>query len=378
MSFLFVGAEGVLLLIGIVAALTAIVAALTAVAQNDIKKVLAYSTVSQLGFMFMALSVGAYTTAIFHVMTHAFFKACLFLGSGSVIHAMEHTHAVDDPQDIRTMGGLRKYMKSTGTTFWISTLAIAGIPLFAGFFSKDEILTNVFIHAEHGHTIYFLVWGIGILTAFLTAFYMTRLSYLTFEGDQRFPQEAKPHESPALMTIPLWVLAALAIVGGFVGLPYLLGHGEYHVLNHWLEGAGENMVFHIENANAAVEAGLMALSIIIAIGGVLFARNFYRKNGVQGDAILKQRFGSLYEAMENKFYFDELYQLIIIQPFEWLSNKFVRRFDDNVVDGLVMGTATGVGRMGEILRKLQTGLISNYVLVLTLGVVLMLAFLIFA
>lgn len=378
MSFLFVGAEGVLMLIGIVAALTAIVAALTAIAQNDIKKVLAYSTVSQLGFMFMALSVGAYTTAIFHVMTHAFFKACLFLGSGSVIHAMEHTHSVDDPQDIRSMGGLRKYMKATGTTFWISTLAIAGIPLFAGFFSKDEILTNVFIHAEHGHAIYFLVWGIGILTAFLTAFYMTRLSYLTFEGDQRFPQEAKPHESPALMTIPLWILAALAIVGGFVGLPYLLGHGEYHVLNHWLDGAGENMVFQIENANAAVEAGLMALSIIIAIGGVLFARNFYRKNGVQGDALLRNRFGSLYDAMENKFYFDELYQLIIIQPFEWLSNKFVRRFDDNVINGVVMGTGTSVSRMGDILRKLQTGLITNYVIVLSLGVVVMLAFLIFA
>lgn len=378
MSFLFAGAEGVLMLIGIVAALTAIVAALTAIAQNDIKKVLAYSTVSQLGFMFMALSVGAYTTAIFHVMTHAFFKACLFLGSGSVIHGMEHTESVKDPQDIRTMGGLRKYMKSTGTTFWIATLAISGIPLFAGFFSKDEILTNVFIHAEHGHTIYFLVWGIGILTAFLTAFYMTRLAYLTFEGKQRFPEEAKPHESPALMTIPLWILAGLAIVGGFVGLPYLIGHGEFHIINDWLGRADGTMVFNIENPNLAVESGLMGLSIIIAIGGVLFARNFYRKHGVQGDAILKQRFGGLYAAMENKFYFDELYQLIIIQPFEWLSNTFVRRFDDKVIDGLVMGTGTGVGRLGEIFRKLQTGIISNYVIVLTLGVVLMLAFLIFA
>ena len=296
MSFLFVGAEGVLMLIGIVAALTAIVAALTAIAQNDIKKVLAYSTVSQLGFMFMALSVGAYTTAIFHVMTHAFFKACLFLGSGSVIHAMEHTESVKDPQNIRTMGGLRKYMKSTGTTFWISTLAIAGIPLFAGFFSKDEILTNVFIHAEHGHSIYFLVWGIGILTAFLTAFYMTRLSFLTFEGEERFPKDHPPHESPALMTIPLWILAGLATIGGFIGIPYVLGHGHYHILNDWLGDVGNDIVFHIdpETANAALEWGLMALSILIAIGGVLFARNFYRKHGVQGDNILRQKLGGLY------------------------------------------------------------------------------------
>lgn len=380
MSFIFAGAEGVLVLIGIVAALTAIVAALTAIAQNDIKKVLAYSTVSQLGFMFMALSVGAYTTAIFHVMTHAFFKACLFLGSGSVIHGMDHTKSVEDPQDIRTMGGLRKYMKSTGTTFWIATLAIAGIPLFAGFFSKDEILTNVFIHAEHGHTIYFLVWGVGILTAFLTAFYMTRVAYLTFEGEQRFPKDATAHESSPLMTIPLWILAGLAIVGGFVGIPFLIGHGEYHILNHWLEGVGveKGLLFDMGEANATVEVILMGLSIIIAVGGVLFARNFYRKHGVQGDAILKQRFGGLYTAMENKFYFDELYQLIIIQPFEWLSRTFVRRFDDKIINGVVMGTGTSIGRMGDILRKLQSGIISNYVIILTLGVVLMLAFLIFA
>ncbi|MEM6634183.1 MAG: NADH-quinone oxidoreductase subunit L, partial [Bacteroidota bacterium] len=165
----FLASPEVMVIVVIVAALTSIVAALIAVAQNDIKKVLAYSTVSQLGFMFMALGAGAFTTAIFHVMTHAFFKACLFLGSGSVIHAMEHMHTVEDPQDIRTMGGLRKYMPSTGTTFWISTLAIAGIPLFSGFFSKDEILSSVFFNGFE-NSIYFVVWVVATITAALTAF----------------------------------------------------------------------------------------------------------------------------------------------------------------------------------------------------------------
>jgi NADH-quinone oxidoreductase subunit L len=372
------GAEGVMILIGIVAALTAIIAALTAVAQNDIKKVLAYSTVSQLGFMFMALAAGAYTTAIFHVMTHAFFKACLFLGSGSVIHAMDHMHTVKDPQDIRTMGGLRKYLPSTGTTFWISTLAISGIPLLSGFFSKDEILANVFLAAEHHSTAYFLVWGIGILTAFLTAFYMTRLAYLTFEGEERFPAEKKPHESPASMTIPLWVLAILAVAGGYVGLPYLIGHGELHLLNHWLGGVSDSIVFAMpENVNITVEIILIALSSLIAIGGVLFARNFFRRNGLQGDAILERRFGGLYTAMENKFYFDELYQLIIIQPFEWLSRRFVRRFDESIVDGAVTGTGSLISHTGELFRKLQTGIISHYVVILAFGIVAMMAYLVF-
>ncbi len=376
MAPIFEMAPGVLMIIGVVAALTAIVAALIAIAQNDIKKVLAYSTVSQLGFMFMALSAGAYTAAIFHVMTHAFFKACLFLGSGSVIHGMEHMHTVEDPQDIRTMGGLRKYMPSTAKTFWISTLAIAGIPLFAGFFSKDEILSSVFFKGSE-EAIYYLVWGIGAFTALLTAFYMTRLSYLTFEGKERFPDTKTPHESPSLMTIPLWILAALAVVGGFVGLPYVINHGEAHLLNHWLKEATiETGIFGTE-ATPGMEWFLIALSSVIAILGVLFARNFYRKHALQGDTLIANRLGGFYEAMKGKFYFDELYQVILIKPFEWLSERFVRRFDEGVIDGAVNGSASIMTLAGDWMRKLQTGIISHYSLLVSLGVVLMLAYLIF-
>ena len=326
----FLAAPEIMVVVLVIAALTALVAALIAMAQNDIKGVLAYSTVSQLGFMFMALGAGAFTTAIFHVMTHAFFKACLFLGSGSVIHAMEHMHTVEDPQDIRTMGGLGKHMPSTRTTFWISTLAIAGIPLFSGFFSKDEILSSVFFNGFN-NSVYFIVWGVAVLTAALTAFYMTRVTYLTFNGKERFPQEKHPHESPSLMTIPLWVLAGLAIVGGFVGLPALLGT-EMHVLNsHWLaaeggEGAAglihnSHDMLHAMHAHHAWEYFLLPFSALIAVGMVYFAYNFYKKYDLAGDDRVARFFGDMYDAMKGKFYVDELYDSIIIKPFRGCREK---------------------------------------------------------
>lgn len=368
----------VLAIIVVVAALTAIIAAFTAIAQNDIKKVLAYSTVSQLGFMFMALGAGAYTTAIFHVMTHAFFKACLFLGSGSVIHAMEHMHTVEDPQDIRTMGGLKKYMPSTRNTFWISTLAISGIIPLSGFFSKDEILSSLFFFGE-GFDMYKVIWFVALFTAALTAFYMTRLSMLTFEGEERFPEEKKPHESPSVMTIPLWILAVLAVVGGFLGLPVFLGEELNWIGHSWLGHIIENnhAIHEHAHANEMLEYILVAVSTLVAILAVLLTRNFYKKHGLAGDQRVQNFFGGFYKTMEGKFFFDELYQRIIINPFNWIGENVVKWTDNNVVDGAVRGVSDGVKNIGDVFKQLQSGLVSNYLLIVSLGVVLMLSYLIF-
>lgn len=369
----------ILNIVVVVACLTALMAAFIAVAQNDIKGVLAYSTVSQLGFMFMALGAGAYTVAIFHVMTHAFFKACLFLGSGSVIHAMEHMHTVEDPQDVRTMGGLKKYMPATNMTFLISTLAIAGIPLLSGFFSKDEILASLFFNGLEGHTLYMIVWAVALFTALLTAFYMTRVYFLTFQGQERFPSEKHPHESPALMTIPLWVLAGLAIVGGYLGLPYIIGHGHYHILNEaWLGNMIENRdLHHIMEANTTWEVVLLVLAFAVSIGTVFFTWRFYTKYDLAGDEKIQRLFGPMYGWMKGKFFVDELYDALIIRPFVWAGTNLVLWFDQNIVDGIVNGTASVVSNIGEVFRRLQTGLVSNYVLLISAGVVLMISYLIF-
>lgn len=386
----------IMILVCFIGAFTAILAALIAVAQNDIKKVLAYSTVSQLGFMFMALGAGAYTTAIFHVMTHAFFKACLFLGSGSVIHAMEHMHTVDDPQDVRTMGGLKKYLPHTHITFFISTLAIAGIPMLAGFFSKDEILSNVFARglvdsAEGGTIWYFFIWGIGMLTAFLTAFYMTRVYFLTFRGKERFPHDHHPHENPPVMYIPLYVLALLAIVGGYVGLPAVIGHGDFHFFNHYMEAGsfvgshGEAVGVigtHVMHTNHSVlsvglEWILITISILIAVSGVLISWSLYSKHDVAGDSVVKKLLGKFYTRMENKFYVDEFYQKWIIDPFVWAGNHVIMAIDKQVIDGAVNGIGKSVMSLGSIFKKLQSGFVSQYALILVIGVVLIMGFLVF-
>ena len=372
------GGESVLVIILVVAGATALISALIAVAQNDIKRVLAYSTVSQLGFMFMALGAGAYTAAIFHLMTHAFFKACLFLGSGSVIHAMEHTHTVDDPQDLRTMGGLRKYMPSTSWTFWISTLAIAGIPFLSGFFSKDEILANVFFSGfDHG-MVYYIVWGVGTFTAILTAFYMTRLSYLIFEGKERFPNTKSPHENPALMTVPLWILSILAIFGGYLGIPPLFVKHAHWINDSWLGQIINNRnLEELMEANHTLESVLMGLAVVIAVGTVYMTFRFYKKHDLAGDEIVKSRFGALFPVMQGKFFFDEFYQKVLIDPFVWAGKNVVLWFDQQVIDGLVNGTAKLVTYVGEVFKQLQTGLVQNYVLLVSGGVMLILTYLIF-
>lgn len=376
LSYVFAYELQLSIVIAFVGAATALLAAIIAISQNDIKKVLAYSTVSQLGFMFMALGADAYSTAIFHVVTHAFFKACLFLGSGSVIHAMEHTGAVEDPQDIRTMGGLGKFLPSTARTFWISTLAIAGIPLFSGFFSKDEILAKTFAFGTAdvlGGEFYLYVWGIGIVTAFLTAVYMTRLSTLVFRGQPRFDAASHPpHESPAVMTLPLWVLAALAIVGGFIGLPEVLGHLNW--ITPYLETRVQNIHLHLDHAT---EWALIGLSSAIAVLGVGFAYSYWGKQNVAADARLAKALGPVYRASRRKFWVDEFYNAVLIRPFVWLSTAVLDFFDRFFVDGLSLVGAGLVGLLGSALRQLQTGVAQAYALLVLTGTVAMLAYLVF-
>ena len=286
MNVLFAMSPTTMFVVAMVGALTAIFAATIGFAQNDIKRVLAYSTVSQLGFMFVAMGVGAFTAGIFHLMTHAFFKACLFLGSGSVIHAMHHAlhhaHLDDDAQDMRNMGGLRKKMPVTWATFGISCLAISGLPFFSGFFSKDEILWWAFASTRGSK----VVWVIAVIAAFMTAFYMFRCLYMTFYGEQRTNAKAKDHvhESPWVITLPLVVLAFLATVGGLIGIPHVLGNLLGHIpnkLEHFLAPVFEHAqkLHEIEaHGSATTEFGLMGFSVIIALAGIALATIMYMKN----------------------------------------------------------------------------------------------------
>ncbi|MEX0889961.1 MAG: NADH-quinone oxidoreductase subunit L, partial [Balneolaceae bacterium] len=292
-SEMFVLVPEVMLIIAVIGGLTAIVAATIALTQHDIKRVLAYSTVSQLGYMFLALGAGGFTAAMFHVVTHAFFKACLFLGSGSVIHAMEHVgeglekegkQVRFDPQDMRFMGGLREYLPSTYKTFLIATIAIAGIPPLAGFFSKDEILMHVFSagYGEFAGPLYFMLWGVGMVTAFLTAFYMFRLTFATFHGSFKLPEkfreaagaESHLHESPASMTIPLWALAIASVIGGFLGIPNFIVEtftGEpahVNLLHDWLHTIPADLPIVM---GKPLEWLLMVTAVVIAATAVWLA-----------------------------------------------------------------------------------------------------------
>lgn len=399
MSAMYVMSPEVMMIIAVVGALTAIVAATIALTQNDIKRVLAYSTVSQLGYMFLALGSGAFTAAMFHVMTHAFFKACLFLGSGSVIHAMEHVEhglheegedAHFDTQDMRFMGGLKEYMPSTYMTFLISTIAIAGIPPLAGFFSKDEILAFTYNAGmgEFAGGLYMILWVVGIITAFLTAFYMFRLTFGTFNGPFKLPQkvagaenaEDHLHESPKTMTIPLWTLAGLAIVGGFLGIPEFMvstfTHEESHVnlLHNWLLNVTAD--FDLALSHAA-EWMLMAVSIVVALLGLWIAYRMYGRGATEeADERLAGRFGAMYGIWKEKYSFDEIYEGMIVHPIVRWSDKGLARFDMKLVDGLV-NTIGGIVRLfGSVFRYVQTGVISSYALALVFGVLLVLSLLI--
>jgi NADH-quinone oxidoreductase subunit L len=347
-----------------IGAFTAIFAGTIAVAQNDIKKVLAYSTVSQLGYMFLACGVGAYVAGMFHVMTHAFFKACLFLGSGSVIHAM------GGEQDMRKMGGLKAKLPVTFWTFLIATLAIAGIPPLAGFFSKDAILAGAF---ESGG--FHLLWAVGLFTAGLTAFYMFRLVSLTFFGRFRgtHEQEHHLHESPPSMTVPLIVLAILSIVGGWVGLPAVFGENA-NVFARFLAPILPGIKGVEEHAALphATEWLLMAVSVIVAACGLLLAWSWYVKGEGRTPARIAASSPGLYALVADKFRIDELYDVLFVKPFYWLARTLWKVVDVLLIDGVLNAGAFVVELTGDLLRFLQTGNARNYALTFLLGLVALL------
>jgi len=407
-SEIFVHAPTAMFIVAIIGAATALFAATIGLAQNDIKKVLAYSTISQLGYMFLACGVGAFIAAIFHVITHAFFKALLFLGSGSVIHGMHHE------QDMRRMGGLRKYMPITFATMAIGWLAISGVPIFAGFFSKDEILWRTWSAPAFGlpsTTFSKLLWGVGAITAFLTAVYMTRMMVMTFWGQERFrdthahkqqePDEhhgpVEPHESPWLMTVPLIVLAVLSTVGGFIGIPYALSSAftdrNINVLEHTLEpvvatvppgvhtagptslpGEGAHAP---ENAPAPVpepvthehsseeitaERMLAGLSVLIGLLGI--GAGWY---------VFKNRpLLQMPRLLENKYYVDEIYDAALIRPIEAGSREGLWKiFDVGVIDGLLHSIGEAVTEAGRLARYLQAGFVRGYAAIILLGALIL-------
>jgi NADH-quinone oxidoreductase subunit L len=368
--------------VAVVGTLTALLAATIGLAQTDIKKVLAYSTVSQLGYMFLAAGVGAYSAAIFHLGTHAFFKALLFLGSGSVIHAL------GGEQDMRRMGGLKAHLPATYRTFLVGTVAIAGLPPLAGFFSKDQILAGAWGSSK-------LLWGVGLATAGLTACYMFRLLYLTFWGEFRGSEEQAHHlhESPPVMTVPLWVLAAGAVGTGLLGLPFFspvfadwIGHFLAPAIAH----VGEE---HGHHAPVWLELVLMGVSVAVAVGGIWMATRTYKDRGLEGGEAWAARFPAVHRTLVEKYKVDELYDATVVKG-TWASARGLFRFDASVidgffvngtrhltvavsllsgffdkyvVDGLVNLSAWFMQAGSRFFRGLQTGVVSQYALVLGLG-----------
>lgn len=431
LNFLFDMAPATLGVIAFIGTATAFIAATIGVAQWDIKKVLAYSTVSQLGFMFIAMGVGAYAQGIFHLFTHAFFKACLFLGSGSIIHALHHE------QDMRNMGGLKKYMPITYMTFLVSTLAIAGIPPFAGFFSKDEILWKAW-SSPHGS---FWIWLVGSIAAGFTAFYMFRQVFLTFWGEYRGPghageddhghghddhghgdHHAEPHESSLVMTIPLMVLGLGAVLTGFLNVPGVIPLLPHHIFDDWLapvlgggaghgaaaaaahgahgavaalEGAVEQVAHEV--AHDPMEVILMGTSVAIAVGGILLAYLIYVKKALAPERFSETLAGVPYNLVYNKYYVDELYDATIIRGTLAISSLLAAfdrividgvvngaasvtraiavvegAFDTYVVDGLVNAVGNTTSWVGNRVRTIQTGHIYSYLYAIVIGVAVVL------
>lgn len=367
-----------------VGALTAMYAASMALVQVDFKRVLAYSTISQLGYMFLAVGVGAFSAGIFHLMTHAFFKGLLFLGAGSVMHALS------GELDIRKMGALRKKMPVTFWTFLLATLAIAGVPGFSGFFSKDEILWSAF-SSPRGH---FLLWLIGFITAGMTAFYMFRLCFTAFCGDYRGDRELwhHAHESPPVMTIPMVVLAVLSVIGGYVGVPAVLG-GANH-FHHFLapvfglhDGGGHEAALRLlplawageaagegGHGSAALELLMMVLSVAMAFAGIYLAYTLYLKRPELPKALV-QRYPRAYTVLFNKYYVDEIYQFLFVDSCKRLGTILWRQFDEAVVDRTVNLVAAIMRVLGGGLRLLQTGFVQDYALGIILGAVIVMLFL---
>jgi NADH-quinone oxidoreductase subunit L len=369
--------------VAIIGAATAIFAACIGMVQHDIKRVLAYSTVSQLGYMFLACGVGAYTAGIFHLLTHAFFKALLFLAAGSVIHAL------NGEQDMRHMGGLRKHIPVTFWTMTMGVIAIAGIPPWAGFFSKDEILYQAFISPN---PLGKLLWFVGLLTAGMTSFYMFRLWFKTFWGEEKFKahQEAHSHdshsdhhhshgvhESPWIMLFPLVVLAILSVVGGWVGVPHaMFGHNE---IEHFLEPvftSGTHEAVTTAGSHG-LELGLAAVSVLTALAGFALAYAFYYKKPRTADGIARKS-PALYNLVQNKFYVDEFYHAAIITPLLMFTRLILGGLIDS---GLVNGSGSLAGAttrgLSSVTRRIQSGNIRSYAGWLALGAAAVLAVMIF-
>ncbi|HJQ84878.1 MAG TPA: NADH-quinone oxidoreductase subunit L [Candidatus Binatia bacterium] len=382
LNFLFALAPVTLAVVATIGTCTALLAATIALVQNDIKRVLAYSTVSQLGYMFLAMGVGAYAAGVFHLMTHAFFKACLFLGAGSVIHAM------GGEQDMRKMGGLRPHLPATSTTFIVSALAIAGIPPLAGFFSKDEILWQS-LSSPYGS---WCLWLTGLVVAGMTAFYMFRQVFMVFFGECRADHETQHHlhESPSVMTIPLWILMVGAVCAGWLWIPHV-----FLPFEHWLEPVMHHeAAVHAEAGyGTGMELGLMLLSVVVALSGIGVAWLMYYRRSLSADRFAEVLGGAPYRVFLNKYWVDELYDLVfvsgvlllsrivawfdlhvidglvnlsaaIVRGWAWVSGLF----DLWVVDGLVNFVATVTQFVGRRVRNLQTGAISAYLYVILLGV----------
>ena len=403
-SPIYVMGPGALEVIAVVGALTGFFAATIGLAQNDIKRVLAYSTVSQLGFMFMALGVGAFAAGVFHLMTHAFFKGLLFLGSGSVIHALHHAPEAQR-QDMRFMGGLKAKMPVTYWTFLVGALAIAGVPPLAGFWSKDEILANAFFT---GH---YAVWILGSAAAFMTAFYMFRLVFMTFHGETRADPRARKHihESPASMTVPLVVLAALSVVGGAIpGFPPEAGWihrflapslAKLPAGGHAMEGGARLMPAAAGGGGHGGPAAIMliVLAILIAAGGIALAWRMYVKDA-EAPGRLAERMPGLYRLLLGKYHVDEIYQACVVEPIYRLmralwsfdarvvdgavngsslvtvvTSRFSGFFDLRTVDGAVNGAASFVRFFSQVFKYVQSGMVQNYLFVMLLGVFVMLS-----
>ncbi|PWT70461.1 MAG: NADH-quinone oxidoreductase subunit L, partial [Bacteroidetes bacterium] len=341
--------------VAIIGLATAILAATIAIKQNDIKKVLAYSTVSQLGYMFLGLGVGAYTGAVFHVMTHAFFKALLFLGAGSVIHA------IDNEQDIRKMGGLKKYLPITHITFLLACFAIAGIPPFSGFFSKDEILAAAY-RANH------LYYIIGVIGAMMTAYYMFRLYATTFLGTFRGTpeQEKHLHESPNAITIPLIILAILSVIGGLVGIPAIFANNA-HSLGNFLSPvfAQSEKIMETQEANSSTEWMLLIISSGLALIAVIYAWRLFSRKPELGEPT---GFGKV---LANKWYVDEIYDAIFVKPLNALARFLNSIVEKSIIDWIVNGVGRIIQYGSRQIRLLQSGQVGAYVLLMVIGIVIL-------
>ena len=356
-----------------IGALTALFAATIALRQYDIKKVLAYSTVSQLGYMFIGVGTGAYAAGVFHLVTHAFFKALLFLGAGSVIHAMHQayhaTHSHADAQDMRNMGGLKQYMPVTFWLMLIATLAISGVPPFSGFFSKDEILAAAFARAGD-RPIYYLYYAMAVVAALLTAFYMARLLTMTFLGENRTGEQERHHlhEAPMVMTGPLIVLGALSAIGGIINLPPLVGGGA--ALEHWLEPvtAPAHAFFALEMPHGTTEFFLVAGAVLVGVLG-LYAGYWLTLRRRTPPAAEAPEDTGLARVLNRKYYVDEIYDAVIVRPLVWLSRTVLwRAVDQGVVDGAAVNGSAKLSRgLGWLGSRLQTGQVGVYVVLFMVG-----------